>query len=232
MYLFRKKRRGLATIPVTKAFLDSKITLTEEKQKELCQRLKNGDLSVFDELAGSFYGIALYIAAQYATHRFSYREDLLAEALLGVVIALRNVSEMYDNDIRPYVMSKIQTRCSNYFRRTSHLMGGNSEKCNRANRGDHRSIRPVNAHNEFFETIADRKGGKQYKELVDDLKQVANTYRRKQIINFFIQGYSKSEIATLMSIPKSTLKHEIDELDYRYRKLLANRTQEDKDYGV
>ena len=230
MYLFRQRRRAIRlSIPIQKNVKDAFLDLPEEEQKELCRMLKAGDKTVIPRLAASFYGVALYIAAQYGSSRRNFIEDLFSEAVVGIMMALDNISEMYNDDIRPFVMSKIQTRCSNYFNKTDDAIISNNERYRRAINGDHRKRRPITTGNVFFDMRPDTTENKNYKELVDDLYEAANTYRRRKIVGYYIQGYSKAEIAKLVGVSNETIRNETNEIEYRYLSILAKRVEEDRD---
>lgn len=229
MYLFRKTRRKIRyPVPIEKNLKDAFLSLEEDEQKDLCRRLKAGDASVRDRLAASFYGIALYIAAQYGSHRRACLEDLLSESLLGVTQALASISEMYDDDIRPYVMSKIQTRCSNYFKKSDSAILSGNERYRRANRGDHRIRRPINTPNLFFDIRPCKDDDEKAQKVLDDIYEVTTTRRRRQILDLKIQGYTLPEIAKHLSVSRETVRLELNEIEYRYFSLLAKRIQEER----
>lgn len=229
MYLFRKTRRKIRYIvPVEKNLKNAFLHLEEEEQKELCRRLKGGDTSVRDRLAASFYGIALYIAAQYGSHRKSCLEDLFSESLLGVALALDGISEMYDDDIRPYVMSKIQTRCANYFKKSDDIILSSNERYRRMNWGDHRIKRPINATNMFLDIRPCKNDEDKVQKILDDIYEVTNTRRRKLIVDLKIQGYTGPEIAKYLGISTETVRLDLNEVEYRYYSLLAKRIQEER----
>lgn len=231
MYLFRQGRRKIrCEVPVEKNLKAAFLSLGEDEQKELCRRLKAGDLTVRDRLAASFYGIALYIAAQYGSHRRHCIEDLFSESLLGVTQALDSISEMYDDDIRPYVMSKIQTRCSNYFNKSDSIVYNSSTRYKKANSGDHRVCRPISTPNVFFDVRPSRDDNERAQKVLDDLHEVANTTRRRKILDLTIEGYSKAEIAKHLCVSTETVRLEINELEYRYYSAIAKRIQEERQH--
>ena len=229
MYLFRKTRRKIRYIvPVEKNLKNAFLTLEEDEQKELCRQLKDGDTSVRDRLAASFYGIALYIAAQYGSHRKTCLEDRFSEALLGVAQALDGISEMYDDDIRPYVMSKIQTRCANYFKRSDEIVLSSNERYRRANWGDHRIRRPISTPNMFFDIRPSKDDEDKAQKILDDIYEVATTRRMRVILDLKTQGYTGPEIAKHLGLSKETIRLDLGEIEYRYYSLLAKRIQEER----
>jgi len=91
--------------------------LTESKLEALVVRLRQGDTGVMDDIVKGHMRLAMQIVSRYHAKIgiVDLCEDLLGEAFLALVHGCRAAqTRLVDNNITPYLISKVHSAISNY----------------------------------------------------------------------------------------------------------------------
>ena len=112
----KHKQKELAEF---KQYLDNKIFLTEEQEKDLYEQMKNGDDDARDDLIMGHKYLVIKLALKYAPHG-SY-EDLLQEGFIGLIKAV----DKYDIEkgrLRTYADRRIRQHMLRYLDKTRNII--------------------------------------------------------------------------------------------------------------
>ena len=154
--------------------------LTEDEIIILIPKIKNGDLHAINRAAEGYLGLVLSITSKFSKQIY---EEIVSEAIYGLVRALNNFKSQEHNNLTGYVISWIQGRIKTYIRNLKRrkVTVALTDKTDKATPGDQeiidiRDFLEKCFTNDFERTVITlREQGYNDKEIADKLTNVSQT---------------------------------------------------------
>jgi RNA polymerase sigma factor (sigma-70 family) len=210
--------------------------LTDEKLEELKPQLLAGNEEVIDEVFRGYIRLAISIAGKYAVFAPRLIDDLVSEAHLGLMIAIREIiaGKIKTCTMPAYIIARIHTFCSNYLNRDQIVGYSHQWKLKRKRLGlselpnlvrhnfhlkrtkrqwydylwviNHPRVSVSNGHGKF--------------ELEEILELSAETETQQKILHLRLLGYNIREIAKELGTSKTTVSENLKIVRKKAKKFL------------
>lgn len=189
MYLIKGKVKGISIRnPFGRELPEP---MEPEKLDLLVSRLRAGDASVCHTIIEHHLRLTLDICAKYARLIPSKVDDMVGHACLTLAKTVTTEIPLVDNNITPYLVSRIHGALSDFVRRDSVV----------PHRKDS-TIKPLDSLKGHTPT---RRGQQDMIALSDLIEHCVHTPEEEKVIGLRREGYKDPEIANILGISTSSV---------------------------
>ncbi len=190
--------------------------LPEDELLELTRRLRAGDESTHEAINASHTKIAISLASKYARLAPHLADELVSEALFGVIYAIKAAREkLVDDSITPWITSNVHRFLHRFLSRNARTVTVPYSTLWRRRAAGQTVNIPM--PRDLPESLVDRQSS--MFELHDMLEQAARTQLDRTILSLRGIGKCDREIAEGLGVTKSYITRKRSELRARFERL-------------
>jgi DNA-directed RNA polymerase specialized sigma subunit len=185
--------------------------------ESLVLRLRKGDITVISQIVDGHIRIAMQIVSRYHARlgRIDLCEDMLSEAFVAIVKGCRDAhAKLTDNNITPFLISKIHSAISDFIDRAKTIaVPPSTYRFNGTLAPEFEELQDVQSRDNVLNTLI---GAELY-------SRICVTKMQQELVSLRDAGYSDYDIAKVFGVSRVTVTRLRNDIGSKLRELIREK---------